>query len=92
MKSNISIYWQLTITEDFVVLLLLLMMMMMIVCPTGKVLPIQRLLSTHVEPLCPVGLQQPVEDNGRHGQGGKARITLLFAFTLHSLYLIFAKQ
>lgn len=54
--------------------------------PTGEVLPIQGLLPHHVEPHRLAGLQQPVEDNGRDGQGGKASIALfVICFSLSAL-------
>lgn len=43
---------------------------------TGEVVPVQRLLPSHVEPHRLHGLQQPLQDVGRDGPGGDATLSL----------------
>lgn len=37
----------------------------------GQIISIQRAFPSNVEPSCLPGLQQPLEDNGQDGNGGK---------------------
>lgn len=52
------------------------MLTVVALCLLGEVISIQGAFSPSVEPFSAAGLQQPLEDNGQDGYGGKVNSSI----------------